>query len=47
MMAVAGIKLRKWKIMEALLSMYVGLSGVKQPTLKQKILLSLLKLRAW
>ena len=47
MMAVAGIKLRKWKIMEALLSMYVGLSGVKQPTLKQKILLRLLKLRAW
>jgi tetratricopeptide (TPR) repeat protein len=47
MMAVAGIKLRKWKIMEALLSMYVGLSGVKKPTLKQKILLRLLKLRAW
>jgi tetratricopeptide (TPR) repeat protein len=47
MMAVAGIKLRKWKIMEALLSMYVGLSGVKQPTLKQKIMLGLLKLRAW
>jgi tetratricopeptide (TPR) repeat protein len=47
MMAVAGIQLRKWKIMEALLSMYVGLSGVKQPTLKQKILLRLLKLRAW
>lgn len=47
MMAVAGIQLRKWKIMEALLSMYVGLSGVKQPTLKQKILLGLLKFRTW
>jgi hypothetical protein len=47
MMAVAGIQLRKWKIMEALLSMYTGLSVVKQPTLKQKILLGLLKLRAW
>jgi hypothetical protein len=47
MIAVAGIKLRKWKIMEALLSMYTGLSVVKQPTLKQKILLGLLKLRAW
>jgi tetratricopeptide (TPR) repeat protein len=47
MMAVAGIKLRKWKIMEALLAMHIGLSGVKQPTLKQKILLSMLKLKAW
>jgi hypothetical protein len=46
-MAVAGIKLRKWKIMEALLAMHIGLSGVKQPTLKQKILLSMLKLKAW
>jgi tetratricopeptide (TPR) repeat protein len=47
MMAVAGIKLRKWKIMEALLAMHVGLSGVKQPTLKQKILLGMLKFKAW
>jgi len=47
MMAVAGIKLRKWKIMEALLAMHIGLSGVKQPTLKQKIMLGMLKFRAW
>jgi tetratricopeptide (TPR) repeat protein len=47
MMAVAGIKLRKWKIMEALLAMYEGLSGVKHPTLKQKILLVLLRWRTW
>jgi tetratricopeptide (TPR) repeat protein len=47
MMAVAGIKLRKFKIMEALLAMYIGLSGVKQPTLKQKIMLMMLKFRAW
>jgi hypothetical protein len=47
MQAVAGMQLRKGKIMEALLSMHIGLTGVKQPTLKQKILLSLLKFRAW
>jgi hypothetical protein len=47
MQAVAGMQLRKGKIMEALLSMHIGLTGVKQPTLKQKILLSLLKFRTW
>jgi tetratricopeptide (TPR) repeat protein len=47
MMAVAGIKLRKFKIMDALLAMHIGLSGVKQPTLKQKIMLGMLKFRAW
>jgi hypothetical protein len=47
MQAVAGILLRKWKIMEALLAMRVGLMGVKQPTLKQKIMLRLLKMIAW
>jgi hypothetical protein len=47
MMAIAGIKLRKFKIMEALLAMHIGLSGVKHPTLKQKILLAMLKFRAW
>ena len=47
MQAIAGIQLRKGKIMEALLSMHIGLTGVKQPTLKQKILRGLLKLRAW
>ena len=45
MQALAGIQLRKGKIMEALLSMSVGLSGVKNPTLKQKILRGLLKFR--
>jgi tetratricopeptide (TPR) repeat protein len=47
MQAVAGIQLRKWKIMDALLAMRVGLMGVKQPTLKQKIMLRLLKMTAW
>ncbi len=47
MMAVSGIYLRKWKIMDALLAAYVGLSGVKQPTLRQKIMLGLLKIRKW
>ena len=47
MQAVAGIQLRKGKIMEALLAMHIGLTGVKQPTLKQKILRSMLKFKAW
>lgn len=47
MQALAGIQLRKGKIMEALLSMQIGLSGVKHPTLKQKILRGLLRFRTW
>lgn len=46
MQAIAGIQLRKGKIMEALLSMQIGLAKVRQPTLKQKILRTLLRLRA-
>jgi len=45
MQALAGIQLRKGKIMEALLSMQIGLAGVKQPTLKQKILRGMLRFR--
>ena len=44
--AVAGLHLRRGKIMEALLSMRQGLAGVKNPTFKQKILLALLKIRS-
>lgn len=47
MQAMAGIQLRRGKIMEALLTMQMGLSGVKYPTLKQRILLALLRFRAW
>jgi tetratricopeptide (TPR) repeat protein len=47
MQAIAGIQLRKGKIMEALLSMQIGLAGVKQPTFKQKILRGLLRFRTW
>ena len=46
MQALAGIQLRKGKIMEALLSMQIGLAGVKQPSLKQKILRGMLRFRA-
>ncbi len=46
MQALAGIQLRKGKILEALLSMQLGLAGLKQPTVKQKILRGLLRLRA-
>lgn len=45
MQALAGIQLRKGKIMDALLTMRVGLSGVKNPSVKQKLLLNLLKIR--
>jgi tetratricopeptide (TPR) repeat protein len=47
MQALAGIQLRKGKIMEALVSMQMGLVGVKNPTFKQKILRGLLRLRTW
>ena len=43
--ALALLQLRKGKAMEALLSMQLGLAGVKHPTLKQKFLRSLLRLR--
>jgi len=46
MQALAGIQLRKGKIMDALLSMQIGLAGVKQPSLKQKILRGMLRFRA-
>lgn len=47
MQAIAGIELKRGKIMDALLAMQTGLSGLKRPTLKQKILLALLRFRAW
>jgi tetratricopeptide (TPR) repeat protein len=47
MQALAGIQLRKGKVMDALLSMQVGLAGVKHPTLKQKILRGMLRFRTW
>ncbi len=45
MQALAGLQLRRGKIADSMLSMRQGLSGVKQPSLKQKILLSMLKIR--
>ena len=45
MQALSLIQLRKGKALEALLSMQLGLAGVRHPTLKQKILRSLLRLR--
>jgi len=47
MQAMAGIELKRGKVMDALLTMQMGLSGIKHPTLKQKILLALLRFRAW
>lgn len=45
--AMAGIKLKQGKAMEALFHMQLGLAGVKRPTLKQRILLALLRVRPW
>ncbi len=45
MQAIAGIQLRQGKLMQALLSMQIGLAGVKHPTIKQKILRGLLRFR--
>lgn len=46
MQAMAGIELKQGKIMAALLTMQMGLAGLKHPTLKQRILLALLRFRA-
>lgn len=46
MQAMAGIELKQGKFMQALLTMQIGLAGLKKPTLKQKILLLLLRFRA-
>ena len=45
MQALAGVQLRKGKYLEALFSMQIGLAGLTHPTLKQKILLTLLRFR--
>jgi hypothetical protein len=45
MQAMAGIELKQGKFMQALLTMQLGLAGVKQPTFKQKVLLFLLRFR--
>lgn len=42
---IASAQVRQGKYFEALYSMRVGLSGLKKPTLKQKILRAMLKLR--
>lgn len=47
MQAMAGIELKQGKIMKALLTLQLGLAGVKNPTFKQRILLWLSRLRAW
>lgn len=47
MQAIAGIQLKQGKIMQSLMSMQIGLAGVQNPTFKQKILLFLLRFRAW
>jgi tetratricopeptide (TPR) repeat protein len=45
MQALAIVQLRKGKFLEAALTMQLGLAGLKQPSLRQKILLALLRIR--
>jgi tetratricopeptide (TPR) repeat protein len=47
MQAIAGIELKQGKIMKSLLTLRTGLIGVKNPTLKQRILQGLLRLWVW
>lgn len=47
MQAVAWIHLRRGKIFEALNYIRAGVSDLKNPTLKQKIMRGLLRLRLW
>jgi tetratricopeptide (TPR) repeat protein len=45
--AVAGIQLKRGKILQALVELQDGLAEVKHPTLKQKFMRMLLRLRTW
>lgn len=47
MQSVAWIYIRRGKFFEGLFAMNSGLRGVKNPTIKQKILRTLLKIRTW
>ncbi|MDX9991160.1 MAG: hypothetical protein RBS68_03830 [Anaerolineales bacterium] len=47
MQSVAWIYIRRGKFFEGLFAMNSGLRAVKKPTLKQKILRTLLKVRTW
>jgi tetratricopeptide (TPR) repeat protein len=47
MQSLAWILVRRGKLLEGLYAMNSGLRGLKKPTLKQKILRTLLKLRTW
>jgi tetratricopeptide (TPR) repeat protein len=47
MRSLAALKVRKGRGLDALITMQDGLGGVKAPTLKQRILKKLLRLRLW
>lgn len=47
MRSLSALKIRKGKGLDALIAMQDGLSGVKKPTLKQRIFKKLLRLRLW
>jgi tetratricopeptide (TPR) repeat protein len=47
LLATATLQLEQRKWSEALLSYQIGLAGLKHPTLQQKIILKLLRLRSW
>lgn len=45
--ALSALQLKTGKQFDAVLSMQSGLAGIKKPTLKQKILRQLLRMRIW
>lgn len=47
MRSLAALKVRKGQGLEAVITMQDGLSGVKAPTLKQRIIKKLLRFRLW
>jgi tetratricopeptide (TPR) repeat protein len=47
MQSIAWIEIKRGKFFEGLFAMNSGLRGVKKPTLKQRILRTILKVRTW
>jgi hypothetical protein len=47
MQAIAGLQLKRGKILQALVELHDGLTDVKQPTFKQRLMRFLMRFRSW
>jgi hypothetical protein len=45
--SLSALQLRQGKTIDAAISMQAGISGIKKPTLKQRIAKTLIKFRIW